>query len=196
MSPVAREHSFDELTRGMASGSISRGKALKLMGAALVGGTLASLGIGGIAAADEECKPEGKKCRKDEQCCSGTCSKIGTSRFGTCAAGCTSNGGTCSTSTDCCSGLVCKGPSGLRTCAESCIPPNAIGCDPNNPDSCPGGIVLGGCSCVGVSEGGGLCATTGAPFFPCSTSCDCPAGQICQPACECCVIAAEMCPRF
>jgi hypothetical protein len=33
MSPVAREHSFDELTRGLASGSISRGRALRLMGA-------------------------------------------------------------------------------------------------------------------------------------------------------------------
>src|SRR5919107_1109369 len=33
----------DELTRGLASGTLSRGKALRLMGAALVGGTLASL---------------------------------------------------------------------------------------------------------------------------------------------------------
>jgi hypothetical protein len=195
MSPEAREHSFDELTRGLASGSISRGKALRLMGAALVGGTLASLGIGGIAAADEECKPEGKKCRKDEQCCSSTCSKSGTSRSGTCAAGCTSNGGTCSTSTDCCSGLVCKGPSGQRTCAESCIPPNAIGCDPDQPNSCPGGV-LGGCGCVGASEGGGYCVTSGAGT-PCSTSCDCPAGQFCNLSLptSLCVIAAEMCPR-
>ncbi len=43
------------------------------MGAALVGSTLASLGIG-EAAADDECKPNGKKCRKNKQCCSGTCS--------------------------------------------------------------------------------------------------------------------------
>jgi hypothetical protein len=47
---------FDELASGLASGSISRGRALRLMGAALVGGALASLGIGGVAAADE-CKP-------------------------------------------------------------------------------------------------------------------------------------------
>ena len=38
MSPETAELSFDELTRGLASGSISRGKALRLMGAALVGG--------------------------------------------------------------------------------------------------------------------------------------------------------------
>jgi Dictyostelium (slime mold) repeat len=64
-------HSFDELARGLASGSISRGRALRLMGAALVGGVLGSLG--GVAAADEECKPLDKKCRKDAQCCSGKC---------------------------------------------------------------------------------------------------------------------------
>jgi hypothetical protein len=38
---------FDELTRGLASGTLSRRKALKLMGVALLGGTLAS--IPGIA---------------------------------------------------------------------------------------------------------------------------------------------------
>jgi hypothetical protein len=38
MSPEARERSFDALATGLASGSISRGRALRLMGAALVGG--------------------------------------------------------------------------------------------------------------------------------------------------------------
>jgi hypothetical protein len=112
MSPEARERSFDELARGLASGDMSRRRALKLMGAALVGGTLASLG--GVAAADDECKPEGKKCRKDTQCCSGNCSKSGTSRSGTCVAGCTSNGSACSTSGDCCSGNCDSG---------FCVPP-------------------------------------------------------------------------
>ena len=51
MSPEARERSFDELARELAGGSISRRRALRLMGAALVGGALGSLGIGGIAAA-------------------------------------------------------------------------------------------------------------------------------------------------
>src|SRR5215211_3731485 len=55
MSPQARERSFDELARGLASGSISRGRALKLMGAALVGGVLASMpGIAQAAA----CPPD------------------------------------------------------------------------------------------------------------------------------------------
>ena len=87
MSPEAREQSFDALATELASGSISRGRALKLMDAALVGSTLASLGMGGVAAAaeddqgeDEDCKRNGKKCKKDKQCCSGNCDS------GTCAA--------------------------------------------------------------------------------------------------------------
>ena len=43
MTPEARERSFDELARGLASGEVSRSKALRLMGAALVGGALASV---------------------------------------------------------------------------------------------------------------------------------------------------------
>ena len=72
---MAREDGFfDDLARGLADGSITRGKALRLMGAALVGGTLAALGIGGVAAADPPgCKRAGKACKKDTQCCSGNC---------------------------------------------------------------------------------------------------------------------------
>jgi hypothetical protein len=100
MARETAESSFDELTRGLASGSISRGRALRLMGAALVGGTLASLGVGGVAVADNECKPTGKKCRKDKQCCSGKC-----------------EGGTCASPPppDCTPGTSC-GPGGVGFC--------------------------------------------------------------------------------
>ena len=78
MSPEARERSFDELARGLANGSISRRKALRLMGAALVGGTLGSLGFGRIAAAAPPgCRHDGKQCKRDKQCCSGNCSTHG-----------------------------------------------------------------------------------------------------------------------
>ena len=63
----ARDHSFDELARGLASGSISRGKALRLMGAALVGGALASVGIGEASAAPGGCKRNGKLCKNDDR---------------------------------------------------------------------------------------------------------------------------------
>src|SRR5215216_3063011 len=77
---MAREEGFfDELARGLADGSLTRGKALRLMGAALVGGTLGSLGIGEAAADRPGCKRAGKNCTRDTQCCgslvcvSGTC---------------------------------------------------------------------------------------------------------------------------
>ena len=83
MSQQTTNRYFDELASGLASGSISRGKALKLMGAALLGGMLTSLGMG-EAGADNLCKPEGKKCRNDAQCCSGFCDEA----TGTCAPQC------------------------------------------------------------------------------------------------------------
>src|SRR5215217_8558932 len=78
---MAREEEgfFDELARGLADGSLTRGKALRLMGAALVGGSLGSLGIGEAAADAPGCKRLGKNCTRDTQCCgnlvcpSGTC---------------------------------------------------------------------------------------------------------------------------
>jgi hypothetical protein len=38
MATETPERSFDELTRELASGTLSRSRALRLMGAALVGG--------------------------------------------------------------------------------------------------------------------------------------------------------------
>jgi hypothetical protein len=99
MSPEARERSFDELASALASGNISRRRALKLMGAALVGGTLASLGIREAAADPPGCKRAGKRCKRDTQCCSGNCSSSGT-----CAAACVSNGVSCTSDSQCCSG--------------------------------------------------------------------------------------------
>src|SRR5215212_10933026 len=57
---MAREEGFfDELARGLADGTLTRGKALRLLGAALVGGTLASLGIREAAADPPGCKRNG-----------------------------------------------------------------------------------------------------------------------------------------
>jgi hypothetical protein len=92
-----RAISFDELARGLADGSVTRGKALKLMGAALLGGTLGSLGIGGEAAADPPgCKRNGKKCKQNTQCCSRNCVN------GTCA--CKGLFSDCNNNSECCSG--------------------------------------------------------------------------------------------
>jgi hypothetical protein len=118
MSPEARERSFDALATEMASGNLTRGRAIKLMGAALVGGALASIGIG-EAAADNLCKPNGKKCRKDAQCCSGL-ECVETSSGRRCAPACVSCGGACASDGECCDGLQCINGSCLK---------EFIGCD-------------------------------------------------------------------
>ena len=175
MSQQTSNHSFDELTRGLASGSISRGRALRLMGAALVGGTLGSLG--GVAAADEECKPLNKKCRKNHQCCSGKCD----SASGTCAAACASgqvlcNGSCVSNSCLANSGQVfnsstcqCECPSGRvllsnGTCATPCS--TAPECS---------------CTCIGRFPNAveGLCGTVSFGD-PCATDASCPPGEFCR----------------
>jgi hypothetical protein len=130
MPPEARERSFDELARGLANGSISRGRALKLMGAALVGGALASLG--GVAAADEDdqgenedCKRNGKKCKRNNQCCSGICSSL-TGRCEACSTtncpGCCDSNGRCQpgTTNEACGihGGVCQTCVAPRTCQQ------------------------------------------------------------------------------
>jgi hypothetical protein len=178
MSPEARERSFDALATGLASGSISRGRALKLMGAALIGGTLASLGIG-EAAADEECKPVDKKCRKNAQCCSGNCSKSGTSSFGICA--CQPNDGSCSSNDQCCSGNCVNGtcaacPAGRvllsnGTCALPCTGTISREC----PADCGS---FGGGSCAEADAGGLFCR--GDVVGVCAPGGGCPTGSFCR----------------
>ena len=62
---------FDDLTRTLAS-TTSRRTVLKTLAGSAAGGLLAFLGLG-EAAADDTCKPLGKKCNKSSQCCSGGC---------------------------------------------------------------------------------------------------------------------------
>src|SRR5215218_10528577 len=103
---MAREESFfDALARGLADGSITRGKALRLMGAALAGGALASLGIGEAAGDPPGCKRDGKKCKNDEQCCSKNCD----SSSGTCAAACLPDCEPCTEDSQCCGFLGSPG---------------------------------------------------------------------------------------
>lgn len=84
MTDLRRESSFDALAKGLASGTVSRRQALRLMGAALVGGTLAS--VPGMAWAAKPTCPSGVTCRG--QCCpvGATCTK-GAGGGCTCPAG-------------------------------------------------------------------------------------------------------------
>jgi hypothetical protein len=185
---MAREEGFfDELARGLADGSLTRGKALRLMGAALVGGTLGSLGIREAGADRPGCKRAGKHCTRTDQCCgslvcvSGTCqtpttttTETPTTTTSTTTCSGLPNGASCNTSTDCCSGncsngFCCEsGRVGLSngTCATPCGP----SCDAG-----PCGFAPCGCLCQR-----NFCA----PFDPngpfCSDDMDCPVGYFCN----------------
>jgi len=62
---------FDDLAKALARGE-SRRQALRKFVAGAVG-VLVGAGLPASAAADNLCKPAGKKCNKDSQCCSGAC---------------------------------------------------------------------------------------------------------------------------
>jgi len=86
--------SFDELAKGLANGTLSRGKAIRWMGGALLGAALAS--FPGVALADDDCRPLGRECRRDSQCCSRNCVRRGDDK-------------------------VCGCPEGQRRCNDRCV---------------------------------------------------------------------------
>ena len=86
--------SLDELAKGLATGTLSRGKAIRLVGGALLGAALASLP--GVALADGDCRRLGRECRRDSQCCSKNCTRRGDDK-------------------------VCGCPEGQRRCNDRCV---------------------------------------------------------------------------
>jgi hypothetical protein len=135
---MAREESFfDELARGLADGSITRGKALRLMGGALVGAALAS--VPGVAWANDRCS-EGQtrcgdrcvnlktnerhcgscrnRCGSTQTCCGGRCVNLKRSErhCGSCGNRCLEGfecvGGTCSAVATTLLGCICNDTSG------------------------------------------------------------------------------------
>jgi hypothetical protein len=179
------EGSFGELAKGLATGTVSRRKALRWLGAALVGGELAS--VPGAAWASHKGTPHGsgggggggksacaKYCRTlfgRDTTDQGECNAQGTKGTGPCfayggpgnpAPSCntnqTPNPNTCqceATSSTC-------GPS---TCPETC---------PNTP--C--GPIIGGCR--QTTEGQQVCVTACvASFETCTSSSSCPSGYVC-----------------
>ena len=75
-----REPSFDALAKGLANGTVSRRKALRMFGAVLVGGTLASIPGVAFAAA---CPSPRIRCR-GECCAEGVTTCEGTGKNKTC----------------------------------------------------------------------------------------------------------------
>jgi Cys-rich repeat protein len=117
------EYSFDELARGIASGTISRSRALKLAGAALLGGGVLSSFFSKEAGAGGATRP---RCPRDRRpgCttrCTGTeeecvCHETTEGRKRCVHACCEGVGGRCRSSADCPSGQVCSKT--VRRCCE------------------------------------------------------------------------------
>jgi hypothetical protein len=169
---MAREEGFfDELARGLADGSITRGKALRLMGAALVGGSLASLGTGEAGADPPGCKRAGKHCTRTDQCCgtlvcvSGTCQTPTTSTTETPTTSTTETPTTTTTETP-----TTSTSTSTTSTTPMCLPPG---------ESCTADDECCSRVCVQDRFGGGVCA---------------PEPPICDPPCPAncsCVLAAD-----
>jgi hypothetical protein len=75
---VVGQERFDELAKGLATNRLSRGKALRVLGSALVGGALASVpGMAWAKTKPGKCKTIGQ-CPEGQDCCDGICTPIGT----------------------------------------------------------------------------------------------------------------------
>jgi Stigma-specific protein, Stig1 len=196
---MAREESFfDELARGLADGSVTRAKALRLMGGALVGAALAS--VPGVAWANDRCS-QGQtrcgdrcvnlqtnerhcgscrnRCASKQTCCNGRCVNLqqNENHCGSCSNHCAAG--------EECVGGVCQGggcpgttlTEGDCNCAFTCDARGApqFICQ-GNPD----------CTCLQTTEGSGFCGGTGAcAQDACSSSTECPPGWVCA-AVTCC----------
>lgn len=179
-----QERSLDALAKELASGDVSRRRALKLMGAAIFGGLLAS--IPGVASA-APCEPGtfrcGRKCCPQEaRCVRGQC---------VCPANVETHCGRTGPvegfiNCQCPSDTVCQPTANTQ-------PGNTVGiCCPTG--TCCSASVLGGgqpvcrtleqggtCGCILTPEGttaclGDLCSTA----TTCTTSSECPEGAACE----------------
>jgi hypothetical protein len=177
-------HSFDELARGLASGTVSRRGALKLVGGALLGGVLASIpGLGWA---------QGRQCPQGEHPCpDGTCVPTGelcptpgpTPRGGcgiiTCSleppAPCNPASPTCF-----CNPTIERAPGGLGDTGPGTCTETSLFCFSNLPgrdtvctssSQCPAGSV---CSCDGQ------CRPTCGNRCPCSSLAECAGGLVCS----------------
>jgi hypothetical protein len=149
------------------------------MGAAVVGSTLGSLGIGEASADPPGCKRNGKNCTRSEQCCSGNCSS------GSCQAQTTTTTRTPTTST--------STTTPTTTTTPGCISEFGL-CSAN--DQCCNGVcgyvAPGGSSrCTGCRAAGGICAA-GEPC--CDPNATCVNGRCCTTLSTGCNATTPCCP--
>jgi hypothetical protein len=172
MATETREHSFDELAKGLASGTLSRGKAIRWMGGALLGAALAS--FPGVAWAND-CRRLGRECRRDSQCCSRNCIRRGDDK-------------------------VCGCPTGQARCNDRCVnlKRNERHCGRcfhrcEEGEECMGGECQGGGCPSGTTPCGTQCCQTGETCLH-GIAC-CPDAQVCGTGAFaiCCTDPAHTC---
>lgn len=155
LNPTRVDHSLDDLARGLASDTISRGKALRWMGIALVGAALAVVpGVAWAAACpqgqtrcnnkcvnlktnERHCGSCFNRCGSNQTCCKGRCVNLQRNER---HCGCCFH--RCAEEQECVSG-VCQGPcqpvGGFCTNNNQCCSYNCDGgtesCVPRNPIS-------------------------------------------------------------
>jgi hypothetical protein len=188
MTDDRRESSFDELAKGLASGEVSRGKAIRWMGGALLGAALAS--VPGVAWAND-CRRLGRECRRDSQCCYRNCVRRGDDKVCTCPQGqtrcndrcvnletnerhCGRCSNRCPEESECVGG-VCQGscPPGEPVCGNRC-------CEGGR--ECVGGV----CQCPSGTTECDRTVGEGPPGPQCVP--DCPQGQVLNTKrCQCVV---------
>jgi|SRR5215211_1454405 len=188
LNPTSVEHSLDDVARGLASGAISRGKALRWMGGALVGAAVASIpGVAWAAPGENSacahfCRdtfppgPERAECISAAAQGQGLCFECGPKATDTtrvlCGQVCCASGETCSATGQCsapisaCSEPVPSQPSEI--CGRS-----------------PSGTPEEGrdCVCRALAEGGGFCGTGAGSECSskgCNSNAECPAGTVCR----------------
>lgn len=137
------EYSFDELAKGVASGTVSRGRALRLAGGALLAAVFGWGVAAGEAEAAPRCPDSGPGCNSQ---CTGTqedCACVRTTEGRRlCVHTCCRK--TCNSSADCPSGQICS--TTARKCCGRRKPVCVVPCNRPNPCGMAGAAHDGGWS--------------------------------------------------
>jgi hypothetical protein len=175
------EHSFDDLARGLATGTVSRGQALKMVGAAVLSAALMPLFPDTAQALTRRqrrrCSRQGGtvcgEVQRSQVCCAAGRPCCGTARSPVC----------CPSGRQCVDGS-CRCPTGETECSGSCV---NLDTDENNcrtcGNACPEGATCVDGSCV-CPEGTFECDVVPGELPPRCVECgcggvECPAGQVC-----------------
>jgi hypothetical protein len=150
-----KDQNFDSLAKGLAEGRVTRGRALKMLGAAIFGGALTTA-LPGLAFGQGlgDCPPARR--------CHGTCCPAGQECQGTGAGsscGCPTGtvecaNGTCFNCSTCTAGQICD----PGTCGCVTPPAQNLNCGGKNQPCCPESSPVGGTCNTGLKcNPGGKC---------------------------------------